>query len=76
MSYNKIINECFHVLTVKRYWNDINWLYIGVVKVSYNPASIYLFKVNNGNTKTMCKIYSKLTTYQNDVTNVVLVFYC
>ena len=26
-----------------------------------NPANIYLFKVNNGNTKTMCEISSKLT---------------
>ena len=26
-----------------------------------SPGSIYLFKVNNGNTKTMCKIASKLT---------------
>ena len=28
---------------------------------SHNPASIYLFKVNNGNTRTMCEICSKLT---------------
>ena len=26
-----------------------------------NPAAIYLFKVNNGNTRTMCEICSKLT---------------
>ena len=26
-----------------------------------NPAGIYLFKVNNGNTGTMCEICSKLT---------------
>ena len=26
------------------------------------PTSIYLFKFNNGNTKTLCKNYSKLTT--------------
>ena len=26
-----------------------------------NPASIYLFKVNNGNTRTMCEPCSKLT---------------
>ena len=25
----------------------------------YCPADIYLFKVNNGNTKTMCEIFSK-----------------
>ena len=26
-----------------------------------NPAVIYLFKVNNGNTRTVCEICSKLT---------------
>ena len=26
-----------------------------------NPAVIYMFKVSNGNTRTMCEIYSKLT---------------
>ena len=26
-----------------------------------NPAGIYLPKDNNGNTRTMCEIYSKLT---------------
>ena len=27
-----------------------------------NPTGIYLFKVNNGNNRTMLEIYSKLTT--------------
>ena len=27
----------------------------------YYPASIYLFIVNNGNTKAMCYVFSKLT---------------
>ena len=26
------------------------------------PVGIYLFKVNNGNTRTLCEICSKLTT--------------
>ena len=26
-----------------------------------SPAGIYFFKVNNGKTRTMCEIYSKLT---------------
>ena len=30
------------------------------VKVFTDPAGIYLFKVNKGNTKTMCEICSKL----------------
>ena len=25
------------------------------------PAGIYLFKVNNGNNRTMCEIYSEVT---------------
>ena len=25
------------------------------------PSGIYLFKVSNGNTRTICEIYSKLT---------------
>ena len=39
------------------------------------PNGIYLFKVNNGNTKIICEICSKLTTkrYRNDVTDAVLV---
>ena len=34
--------------------NDSLW-------ASSYPASIYLFKVNNGNTRTMCEICTKLT---------------
>ena len=30
--------------------------------LSITPGSIYFFKVNNGNTRTMCKICSKLIT--------------
>ena len=29
--------------------------------ICYNPAGIYLLKVNNRNTRTRCEIYSKLT---------------
>ena len=29
--------------------------------MSYNPAGIYLLKVNKGNTRTRCEICSKLT---------------
>ena len=28
-----------------------------------SPAGIYMFKVSNGNTRTMCAIYSKLTSF-------------
>ena len=34
---------------------------IRVLSISHFPAGIYLPKVNNGNTRTMCKICSKLT---------------
>ena len=35
-------------------------LYLSKV-IGYNPASNYMFKVNNRDTKTRCKICSKLT---------------
>ena len=34
------------------------------------PVGIYLFKVNNGSSGTMCNFYSELTKiHQNDVNN-------
>ena len=42
-----------------------------IVTVIYNPANIYLLKVNNRNTKKMCEIYSKLKIkHQNDVNDI------
>ena len=39
------------------------------------PADIYLLKVNNGNTRTMCEISSKLTVVNFEhVSHIVLVF--
>ena len=35
--------------------------FISKLKQVYSPAGIYLFKVNNGNTRTMFEICSKLT---------------
>ena len=32
-----------------------------VLSVILHPPGIYLFKVNNGNTGTICEFYSKLT---------------
>ena len=41
------------------------------------PAKIYLLKVDHRNTKKMCETCSKLTIkHQNDVIDIVLVFYC
>ena len=42
----------------------LNWVGSLVSEKHMFPAGIYLFKVNNGNTRTMCEICS----------NVILVF--
>ena len=34
---------------------------VPIMPISLFPADIYLFKVNNGNARTMCEIFSKLT---------------
>ena len=38
-----------------------------------NLTSIYKFKVNNGNIRTICEIYWKLTKHQNDFSGVLIV---
>ena len=38
-----------------------------------NPAGIYLFKFNNGSTKTMCEICSKLTIKTRELPAVFIV---
>ena len=46
-----------------------------MMKIKSYPTDIYLFKVNNKNTKTMCEISSKLTIKKNsDVINVLMSF--
>ena len=37
-------------------------------------VGIYLFKINNGNTRTMCEIYSKFSVNVIDVFDIILVF--
>ena len=38
------------------------FILLGFIRtIDYNPTGIYLFKVNNRNTRTMCEICSKLT---------------
>ena len=37
----------------------MGWVGLGVRRM--NPTGVKLFKVNNGDTKTMCEISSKLT---------------
>ena len=44
-------------------------LQFGVItQLIYSPASMYLFKVNNGNTKTMCGICSPVKTPERPLT--------
>ena len=49
------INELICVVKVKMVLKDSSWLR------KPSPAGIYLLKVNNRNTRTRCKICSKLT---------------
>ena len=37
------------------------WKHLITVLSKQNPAAIYLLKVNNRNTRTMCEVCSKLT---------------
>ena len=37
-----------------------SYIYVCNIKFSYNPAGIYLLKVNKSNTRTRCEICSKL----------------
>ena len=39
------------------------------------PAGIYLFKVNSGNPRTMCEVYSKLTYKDTKTTSMMLFWY-
>ena len=50
-------------------------------KSAVNPVDTYLFKASNGNTRTMCEIYSKLTINNGasivnfeDISHIDLVF--
>ena len=38
-----------------------------------NLTRIYKFKVNNGNIRTICEIYSKLTKHQSDFSGILIV---
>ena len=57
------VKMSFRNVLRKNYFNENKFLFLydsdcqGVVP----PADIYLFKVNNENTRTMCGIFSKLT---------------
>ena len=46
-----------------------NWDYLGFLIVAF-PASIYLFQISNGNTRTMCKILSKVNNKDTRMTSM------
>ena len=50
------IDICFFVFYILWFNEGKN-----LVKSNLNPAGIYMFKVNNRNTRTRCEICSKLT---------------
>ena len=58
------------------YTKNILWRSCKVAWTKWNySAGIYLFKVDNENTRTVCEIYTKLTIrLQNEVIDIVLVF--
>ena len=56
---------------VKTYNNVLRYI---IVFTSYHPAGIYLFKVNNRNTRTRCEICSKLTINTPERRGDVLVY--
>ena len=47
-----------HVKPLKHLFSHPNKNVCGIV---YNPAGNYMWKVNNGNTRTRCEMFSKLT---------------
>ena len=46
---------------VRNKWVEKSWKFELNSWVENMIVSIYLFKINNGNTRTMCEIYSELT---------------
>ena len=53
-----------------------NWSVNQVLKFVYIPTGIYIFKLNSGNTKTSCEIYSNLINKDNRTkySNVALMY--
>ena len=47
--------------------------YVNAMRVFSNPVDIYLFKVNNRNTRTRCEYVQIKQRHQNDAIGVVLV---
>ena len=57
----------------------LSWISLHLNRFSFiiRSANIYLFKVNSRNTRKRCEICSNLTKkHQNNVIDVVLVFFC
>ena len=57
-------NRCEYITELykkHKQYNGTTKLLFKCIKIIYIPADIYLFKVNNGNTRKVCEICSKLT---------------
>ena len=61
--------SCVFTVDFEHVFNDSVYL------LSSPPANIYLFKVNNENTRKRCEIYSKLTIKTPKKTSMTL-FWC
>ena len=74
--YMKWVKNWIKSVNFYTYWSlHQNKIIIAMMKIKSYPTDIYLFKVNNKNTKTMCEICSKLTIKKNsDVINVLMSF--
>ena len=65
----RCVNAKRHCLKIRHIFGrtDFSLFFMPHTVKEYNfPVSIYLFKINNENTKTFCEIYSKLTTKTPD----------
>ena len=58
---SKSSNQSLLLPSFKPFLNDISLLSLESYRNSTNPAKIFLFKANDGNTRTICEICSKLT---------------
>ena len=57
--YSKEFPTATQMQVVNNIYSICVTIFVSVYAI--NPTGIYLFKVNNGNTRTICEFYSKLT---------------
>ena len=66
-----ILNGVFNFSNREKSVYGTGFIYFSMA--SHPPTDIYLFKVSNENTRTMCEICSNNNRHQNDTIEVVLV---